>query len=539
MPSSQAPATPETRTQLHANLLPLGLLTAGLLARLAWAHLVFLNPDEALHYLLSVQPSLALTYQATLATAHPPLLIVLLHYWRLLGTSEFVLRLPSVLAGTAFCWVTFLWLQRVSNRATALIGLSLLLFSPALIYLSAEIRQYSFLLFFMACSLYSLDRAIGERAARLIVLSALALYLALLTHYSALIFALTMGIYAAVRFVSSKGQAEVIAVWITTQLGALGLVAFLLKSHVLRMRARGMSQALTDTYLRGAVFHAGEDRVLPFILKANVRLFHYMFSQGAVGVLGLFLYIAGVGLLLGDKVPAQDSGRPSPRQLGLLLVLPLVINCGAALAGLYPYGGTRHNSFLASFAMSGVAVTLSRWKTARKWQKPAAIALMLAVCNLSVAPAGAYIQPQNQRRMFMQQAMEFLGRSLPKDSLILTDGEGGLLLSYYLCHQLISSQESRCGEDRVIVVDPRQWLLRAGTFSAQLRSVEQKYGLEPGTRLWLFQAGFLVDQEPELRAELTQFGCVSPRIFGQNIFLCQLTVSALNNLPAANSTTEK
>jgi hypothetical protein len=69
--------------------------------------------------------------------------------------------------------------------------------------------------------------------------------------------------------------------------------------------------------------------------------------------------------------------------------------------------------------------------------------------------------------------------------------------------------------------------------------VEQKYGLEPGTRLWLFQAGFLVDQEPELRAELTQFGCVSPRIFGQNIFLCQLTVSALNNLPAANSTTEK
>ena len=121
----------------------------------------------------------------------------------------------------------------------------------------------------------------------MVLLSALALYLALLTHYSALIFALTIGIYALVRFRSSRTQARLIGVWGVTQLGALGLVAFLLKSHVLKMRARGMSQALADTYLRGAVFHAGQDRVLPFIVKANIRLFHYMFSQGAVGVLGL------------------------------------------------------------------------------------------------------------------------------------------------------------------------------------------------------------------------------------------------------------
>ncbi len=336
MPPSQAPATLEMRTRLHPSWLPLSLLALGLVARLAWAYSVFLNPDEALHYLLSVQPSLALTYQATLLTAHPPLLIVLLHYWSLLGTSEFVLRLPSVLAGTAFCWIMFLWLERVTDHATALIGLSLLLFSPALIYLSAEIRQYSLLLFFMACSLYFLDRAIGERSSRMVLLSALALYLALLTHYSALIFALTIGIYALVRFRSSRTQARLIGVWGVTQLGALGLVAFLLKSHVLKMRARGMSQALADTYLRGAVFHAGQDRVLPFIVKANIRLFHYMFSQGAVGVLGLLVYIAGIGFLLADKGPAQDSGRPSSRQLGLLLVLPLAINCGAALAGLYP-----------------------------------------------------------------------------------------------------------------------------------------------------------------------------------------------------------
>jgi hypothetical protein len=405
--------------------------------------------------------------------------------------------------------------------------------------LSAEIRQYALLLFFMACSLYFLDRGLGESSSGMVLLSGLALYLALLTHYSALIFVLTIGIYGVARFLSSRGRAAGIAAWIVTQLGALGMVAFLLKSHVSSMRARGTTRVLADTYLRRAVFHAGEDRVLPFILKANVRLFHYMFSQGGMGVVGLLLYIAGIGLLLADKRPAQDSGRPSPRLLGLLLILPLVINCGAALAGLYPYGGTRHNSFLAGFAMSGVAVALSRWNTAHKWQKVVTIAVMLAICNFSVAPAGAYIRPQNQRRIFMRQATEFLNSSIPNDSLILTDREGGFLLSYYFCHHLISSEEPRCGKDRVILLDPRLWLLRAESLPSQMRNVQQKYGLAPGTRLWLFQAGFLVDREPELRAELAQYGCSDPRSFGQNIFLCQLTLNGLNNPPTSASANER
>jgi hypothetical protein len=271
-------------------------------------------------------------------------------------------------------------------------------------------------------------------------------------------------------------------------------------------------------------------------LKANIRLFHYMFSQGAVGVLGLLVYIAGIGLLLADKGPAQDSGHPSSRQLGLLLVLPLAINCGAALAGLYPLGGTRHNSFLAGFAMSGVAVALSRWKTPRRWQKTVAITIILAICNFSVTPAGAYMRPQNQRRTFMQQAMGYLSRSVPKDSLILTDGEGSLLLSYYFCHRLISSEESRCGEDRIIVFDPRQWLLRAETFPSQIHNLQQRYELRAGTKAWLFQAGFLVDREPELRTEFAHHGCTSPRSFGQNIFLCQLTLGAINDPTSATST---
>jgi hypothetical protein len=58
-----------------------------------------------------------------------------------------------------------------------------------------------------------------------------------------------------------------------------------------------------------------------------------------------------------------------------------------------------------------------------------------------------------------------------------------------------------------------------------MRRTEQRYELRPGAVLWLFQAGFLVDREPDLRAELAQYGCAGPRNFGQNIFLCQLTMT--------------
>src|SRR5690242_11139600 len=130
MQLSYAALATERPAKSHTYSLPICLLTAGFSLRVIWAASVFLNADEAMHYVLSNQPSFPLIYQATLSTAHPPLFIVMLHYWSHVGTSEFILRLPSLLAGTAFCWSIFLWLKQVTDTATAVIGLSLALFSP-------------------------------------------------------------------------------------------------------------------------------------------------------------------------------------------------------------------------------------------------------------------------------------------------------------------------------------------------------------------------------------------------------------------------
>src|ERR1051326_7942270 len=107
---------PSSSTLCNSRLVaPLSLLLFGLAIRLYFARIFFLNPDEALHYLLSLQPDLRATYQATLATSHPPLYIVFLHYWGYLGSSESFLRLPSVMAATAFCWLVFRWVKLVAD----------------------------------------------------------------------------------------------------------------------------------------------------------------------------------------------------------------------------------------------------------------------------------------------------------------------------------------------------------------------------------------------------------------------------------------
>jgi 4-amino-4-deoxy-L-arabinose transferase-like glycosyltransferase len=535
---------PPTQTRSRSALLLL-CLAGGFLVRLVPARLTFLNPDEVLHYFLSHQPSLAATYQATLTTAHPPLLILFLHYWQLLGNSEIALRFPSILAGTAFAWVIYLWLKRVSDTSTALTSLVLLLFSPALISISSEVRQYALLLLFAAGSLYSLERAIEENSVAMMLLSALALYLALLTHYSSLIFALTLGIYALARLRTTRTTAAVIAAWVLGQTGALCICGFLYKSHLGKLQHGTLRQEIADTWLRTSVYHPAQDHALVFVVSRTVRLFRYLFSNGTIGVLALLVFLCGITFLMLDRASTVSDRmptdrKPAPRQLALLLTLPFFITAAAAVAGFYPYGGTRHDVLLATFAMSGVALGLERLEMDRlripkDWQRLAIVGVVLAIGNLFPFPTPPSIKSKNQNRELMSRAINTLSRDAPAGSVILTDYEGGLMLSYYLCSNRVVEIEttqafmrSACGEYRVVASSPDLWAYDAQTLPAALRQVQEKAQQEnktdAETNPWLFQAGWIDDKQAEWIAQLSQFGCRSPQLFGQNIFLCRMAV---------------
>jgi len=512
------------------SLLPLLVLAGGLLARLYQACAYFLNPDEALHNLLASQSSLELSYKAALTNAHPPLLVLALYYWRLLGQSELMLRMPSVLAGTACCWITYRWLKLITDRSTAFIGLLLFAFSPALIELSAEVRQYALLLFFISSCVHLAERALRENSSTLMVLFSLSLCGALLTHYSSFIFAFTMGVYMLVRLYPYGKRIRLAAVWGAGQIGALALASYYLITHVAELKRRGMAHGIAETWLRKSIFHAGEDHVLVFVAAQTLRVFTYLLSHGVGGALALLAFLVGIISLLKWKRVSGEP-RPSPRELAFLLGLPFVVNCGAALAGLYPYGGTRHNAFLALFALSGAAIGLSVRKAAREWIKPLIVVTCLAVCNFFPAPP-SLIRPRNHHRALMERAMNYLRQSAPPGSIILADHESGLLLGYYACGQgvvqifppFVPLAQAQCGVYTVFTPPPDKWKYYADDVSGELADMAVTYHLAPGTKIWLFDAGWIVDSTPALRKQLQQLGCSAPHSFGENILLSQCAV---------------
>ena len=518
-----------------AAIAPPVLVLAGLVVRLVGAHSRFLNADEAMHYLFSLQPSFVATYKASLHTAHPPLLIILLHYWGMISNTEFFLRIPSVVAGTAAAWFIYAWLRRVADDCIAFIALSLLLFSPALIYLSFEVRQYALVMAFMAATLYFLDWALMEGSPAVMLASIVCLHLALLTHYCALIFALCAGCYALLRLSSLGPRGSVVWTWAIGQAGGLALATFFWKTHITLIRKVGMVQHVAESYLRGSLFQHGQESTVGFVLKSNIRVFRFLFSQGAVAVVGMLLFSLAVVLLLKSRdLPA--NGKPSDRQLGLLFLLPFAVNCAAALAGAYPYGGSRHNSYLAIFAMPAIATVLARWKVRAKWIKPAAIAAGLAICNFAVAPAGAYIPESHQKKAFMHSAADWIETSVPPHSIILADYESGLLAGYYICHKNVVQTAppfqlflpAACGNYESLTLLPPLWVFRASTFPDQMRELRrtlvQNQQLDDDRQIWLFQAGYIVDKESDFRALLAQYGCGKPQEFGPNIFVCQISL---------------
>jgi len=285
-----------------------------------------------------------------------------------------------------------------------------------------------------------------------------------------------------------------------------------------------------ETYLKRSSFHPGEEHAITFALRATVRLFHYFFSQGAVGAVALLLFIAAIVLLSRDRQRSPQS--PSPRQLVFLMTFPLLVNCILGLKDIYPYGGTRHSSYLAIFIFPGIAIALARLTAKRQWINGFAIGLVLLLCNLFPSPTGEYMRHRDQDRSQMLSAANFLKQHTGPGALIVTDNQGGLLLSYYLCGSKVVPfsgviehfSVAPCGDFRVFSLDPRQWIFHAQNFPDDLQALKSAFNLAARQRLWVFQAGWLVDNEADFREKLMQFGCPATHDFGRNVLACEITL---------------
>jgi mannosyltransferase len=132
------------------------------------------------------------------AERNPPLYFVLQHFWIPFQHSDWWLRLPAAIAGTAAVGVALVFASDVLGRAPGTLAGLLVAVSPMAIDLSQEARPYGLLFLCASASLLCLERGLGARQRRWWVGYALTTVAALYAHNYAVLLVIAEVVFVAV-----------------------------------------------------------------------------------------------------------------------------------------------------------------------------------------------------------------------------------------------------------------------------------------------------------------------------------------------------
>lgn len=533
--------------QQHAGLTGGVILVLGFLLRLKAAAGTFLNPDEAEHCLVANQPSIKLAYQASLGHPHPPLFILILYYWRNLGSSETVLRIPSIIAGTAFCWLLFKWLSNNFNRTVAFIALIFAAFLPPLVALSAEVRGYALVLMFIATALFFLDRALAENRVRLMALSFIPLYLAMLSNYSAFVIAAAGGVYASLRLINRRSPVRLVAAWLLGQAGVVLLLGFLYKTHLSRLKESAMATRAIDGWLSNSYFHPATQHLPSFLLSRTIGVFQFIFGQQAIGNAAVIMFTGALVFLLFAKTNFENAR--GPRESAILLLLPFVLGAACAIAGIYPYGPTRHSAFLAPFVVAGVSIFLAKAVSYRAGPGMALAVLMVAVSQWFGQPQEPGMARSDQSKQRLERALQFTKDQISPSDLVFIDNQSSILIRHYLCeHEAVAFDKSvrgfarfECSGHWIIAGDAATGDFESENFIRQCEKMARSFDLGPTDHVWVIQAGWGIKRNKlgtDLQ-RLAEFNGLKIQTFGSNIQILALGVGVTGNCQSIKSASSR
>ena len=450
-----------------------------------------LNPDEGIYRAVATAASWGEFARGLGEAAHPPVFFVLLRALSTFGDTPEWLRWPAAVFGTLAIWGLFLLTRRAFGVLPALVAAAALAVSPGAITLSQVVRPYALVFALLAFGWWALLGYLARGGRRDLGLYAGALGLALLTHYgSALALAATVGWLVAGAATGAVGRAR----WRPLALlhaGGLGLLGATYLLHFRDFRATTdpfQSMGWLEPFLPTS---AGE------LWLAFVGLHRFLFG---IEFDGLAVLLTSVGLVV--------SLRRGAGSLGALALVALGTGAVLAVAGLYPFGGTRHATYLFVLLLPAMAEGVCWLLSGRGLALQAgcvALAFGVALPQLSDTLTGASqlrIGTQVERLATPEQLAALPVASLRERPVqVVLDQQ-----AFYFLHplfadaQLVSDaaasyRDYTWGAARLIV--SRSWVLRAGSrrreapdhIGGLLRRVREREAVAR-RETWLVSAGW-------------------------------------------------
>lgn len=428
-PKRQPPRKPAI-TGRQLDWLAAAAILAGFALRWRMAGLAYFVLDEAYHVRLST-PGFPDLWRTMHEPTHPPLLIFLLHWLWPLGTSEYVFRAIPVLCGAIFPWFVYRWMGLVWSRAGGFAALMILTFSPTVIQLSAEVRQYTLGMFCLSVAFYCLERSFqgGEPAgARWMWRYVVSLWFAAVALFPAAFYVGALGLAVVVRWRETGFSVSARRIWLGGQAACALTYVHLYFRQVQPLRASHQKLvADTGSYFRDA-FPRPWQTPLEFAWKGFFSQFELLFRSDVLAWTGFALF--GVAVLwLG--LAWRRAGAARTLAALAVLIAPFVFACAAAFAKLHPFGQSRQTIVLSLSVAAGAGLAADRLSRGRM---AAVAAVMTALVPVWYWQAS--LNPLTHRvleeRRAMREAMALLRREAPAGSAVLASARHHFLLYHYL-----------------------------------------------------------------------------------------------------------
>jgi hypothetical protein len=437
--TATAPASGTARARRLPAWWPLAaLIVLAAVLRLSTLDLQSFWYDEAYTPVHVLHASLASTMRAMVHSENSPPLWYLIEWvdYRLLGSGELALRLPSALAGIATVPVAWAIGRELGGRPAAIATAALVAVNPLFVWYSQEARAYGLFVLTAALALLFFLRAQREPTPRRMAAFAAAGVLALLSHYFAVFLLVPMVLWLLAR-AATRRTALIPA-------GTLTLAALALLPLISAQGGHGTQwigrwplsqrlEAIPQYYLTGyssAPLGHGVELLLALLLLAGVGLgaWRMLESPPAGGAAASGERAAGESMTV-DGLAAQQAPRED-RRSRLAMVLSIAafgVVAPIALAALGADYLAPRNLVGAMIPVTAVIACALVWPGTGR--AGAALAAALAVAFL-VLTIDVDLSPRLQRGNWRGVAR--LLRMGAHERAITTVELGGAPLEYYL-----------------------------------------------------------------------------------------------------------